>query len=203
VASLLVKNYTEQDFLAKYELLSGGKRILNAGSSSVRYGENCVNVDIQHKANVDVVCDIQTLPDSLGQFDAIVCTGVLQYCQDPQRVAQEFYRVLLPGGYLFVDAPWVQPYCPDTPDRLRFSEDALRSIFAMFELIEIGPSIRPGSAFLMLGTDMAGSLTANKYVNVLLRGIATVLLYPFRGIRTADESRTAGGFYLIGRKPAV
>lgn len=200
MANLLVKNYTEYDFLTGYGLLGGEKRILNAGSSSVRYGNNCVNVDIQHKPNVDVVCDIQDLPDSLGHFEAIVCTAVLQYCQNPQRVATEFHRVLLPGGYLFVDAPWVQPYCPDTPDRFRFSEDALRSIFSMFDIIEIGPSIRPGSAFAMLGAHIAGSLTANRYMNYFLRSMATVLLYPLRGIRTADESKTAGAFYLIGRK---
>ena len=143
--NLIVKDYSASDFLAKYDLLSGGKRILNAGSSSVRYGMNCVNIDIQSKQNVDVVCDIHDLPDSLGDFDAIVCNGVLQYCHNPQRVAKEFHRVLRPGGYLFVDAPWVQPFCPDTPDRFRFSHIALRSIFADFEIIETGPSIRPGS----------------------------------------------------------
>lgn len=72
----------------------------------------------------------------------------------------------------------------------------------MFEIIEIGPSIRPGSAFAMLGADIAGSLTANRYINALLRIIATLLLCRFRGIRTADESKTAGGFYLICRKSA-
>jgi len=119
VLNLLVKNYSEHDFLAKYGLLGGDKRILNAGSSSVRYGMNCVNVDIQSKQNVDVVCDIHDLPQSLGDFDVIICNGALQYCHNPQTVAKEFYRVLKPGGYLFIDAPWVQPYCPDTPDRLR------------------------------------------------------------------------------------
>lgn len=197
---LLVKNYTEYDFLAKYGLLSGDKRILNAGSSSVRYGTNCVNIDIQPKPDVDVLCDIHELPDSLGDFDAIVCNAALQYCQNPGKVAKEFYRVLKPGGLLFVDAPWVQPYCPDTPDRFRFSEDALRSLFADFEIIEIGPSIRPGSAFVMLGVHIAGSLTANKYVNSVLRRVATLILYPFRGIRTSDASKTAGALYMICRR---
>jgi SAM-dependent methyltransferase len=202
VVNLLVKNYSEYDFLAKYELLGGDKRILNAGSSSVRYGMNCVNVDIQSKQNVDVVCDIHDLPDSLGDFDAIVCNAVLQYCHSPQRVAKEFYRVLKPGGYLFVDAPWVQPFCPDTPDRFRFSQDALRSIFSTFEIIEIGPSIRPGSAFAMLGVHIAQTLTLSRYINYVLGKTATFILYPFRWIRTADESKTAGAFYVICRKNA-
>lgn len=200
--NLLVKNYSEDQFLIEYGLLSHEKRILNAGSSSVRYGMNCVNVDIQNKQNVDVVCDIHELPDSLGNFDAIVCNAVLQYCHTPQKVASEFYRVLRPGGYLFVEAPWVQPFCPDTPDRYRFSQDALKSIFLNFEIIKVGPSIRSGSAFAMLGVHIARTLTSNRYINYLLGKLAVFVLYPFRWIRTADGSKTAGSFYIICRKHA-
>lgn len=200
MADLLVKNYSQYDFLAEYGLLSGDKRILNAGSSTLQLGANCVNVDIQRKRNVDVICDIHELPDSLGVFDAIVCNAVLQYCHNPQRVAEEFYRVLKPGGYLFVDAPWVQPFCLDTPDRYRFSQDALKSIFSNFKLIRIGPSIRPGYAFAMMGVQIARTLTSNKYINYALGQTATVILYPFRWIRTADECDTAGAFYMICRK---
>lgn len=102
---MLIKNYTEHVFLEKYGLLDGEKRILNAGSSSIRYGSNCVNVDSQKKENVDIVCDIHQLPESLGTFDVIICNAVLQYCNNPQKVADEFERVLKPGGFLFVDAP--------------------------------------------------------------------------------------------------
>ena len=199
---LLVKNYSVQNFLDDYHLLGITKRILNAGSSSVRYGENCVNVDIQSKANIDFVCDIHDLPDSLGEFDAIICNAVLQYCRSPETVAKQFHRVLKPGGYLFIDAPWIQPFCPDTPDRFRFSQDALRQIFSDFKIVEIGPSIRSGSAFAMLGIHMAQNLTRNKYLNYGLSKAASVILYPFRWIASADESQTAGAFYLICQRDA-
>lgn len=197
---LLVKNYSVENFLSEYKLMSGGKRIINAGSSSVRHCATCVNVDIQGKNDVDVVCDIHQLPISSGAFDAIICNAVLQYCHSPNTVSGEFHRVLKEGGYLFVDAPWVQPYCPDTPDRFRFSEHALRSIFSNFKLIKMGPSIRPGSAFLMLGVHLAESLTGNRYMNYALGRIATLLLYPFRGIRTVNEGKGAGAFYMICQK---
>lgn len=199
---LLVKHYSVGDFLHDYHLLGTRKRILNAGSSSVRYGENCVNVDIQDKENVDVVCDIHDLPDSIGEFDAIICNAVLQYCRSPETVAKQFHRILKPGGYLFIDAPWVQPFCPDTPDRFRFSQDALRHIFSDFQIIKIAPSIRSGSAFAMLGIHIAQNLTHNRYINYGLSRITRIALYPFRYITTADESQTAGAFYLICQKDA-
>lgn len=197
---LLYKDYSEHAFIKQYRLLDPEKRILNAGSSTVRYGANCLNVDIQAKPNVDVICDIHAIPESLGYFDAIICNATLQYCDSPIKVAEEFYRVLKPGGYLFVDAPWIQPFCIETPDKLRFSQDALKSIFSNFEHIEIGPSIRSGSAFAMLGVRIAQNMTTNKYINYGLFKLATVVLFPFRWIKTADESKTAGAFYMIARK---
>ena len=197
-----IKNYSEYDFLERYGLLESDARILNAGSSDIRYGKNCINIDIQEKSNIDVVCDVHDLPESLGKFDAVVCNAVLQYCHSPQIVAQQFYNVLKDGGYLFVDAPWVQPFCPDTPDMYRFSEEALKSIFSKFKVIESGPSIRPGSAFAMLGVHIAQSSTTNKYVNFLLGKIAKLALYPFRGVRTAKENYSAGAFYIICQKAA-
>ena len=198
--SILVKNYSASAFLSEFNLLADGKRLLNAGSSSVRYGANCVNVDVQSKEGVDLVCDIHELPGSLGEFDAIICNAVLQYCGNPEQVAREFRRVLKPGGYLFVDAPWMQPYCRDTPDRFRFSEDALRQIFAEFRILRIGPSIRPGSAFVMLGVHIASNLTRNRYLNFGLTMAVRTILYPLRWLRGVNEHETAGAFYLVCQK---
>jgi SAM-dependent methyltransferase len=36
---------------------------------------------------------------------------MLQYCHSPHVVASEIHRVLRPGGLLYLDAPFVQPYC--------------------------------------------------------------------------------------------
>lgn len=193
----LIKDYSAHQFLKDYNLLSPHLRILNAGSSSVRYGKNCFNIDIQNKKNVDCVCDMHKLPISLGEFDVIICNAALQYCESPKTVAKQFYLFLKPGGFLFIEAPWVQPFCLDTPDRFRFSKDCLKQIFSDFHIIKIGSSIRSGSAFAMLGICIAQNLTQNKYINYGLAKIASVLLYPFKWVLTADESKTAGGFYLI------
>lgn len=199
---MYVKNCDEYEFLDRYEVLKRNLRILNAGSAGVRYGDNCLNVDIQPKAGVDVVCDLHELPPSLGLFDVIICNATLQYCRDPIAVADRFHDLLHDEGYVFVDAPWVQAYCPDTPDRFRFSEDGLRAVFSKFEILEVGPTIRPGSALLQLATSLARNLTPNKYVNFALGKLATGVLYPLRGLRTHREAYSAGAFYLIAQKRA-
>lgn len=199
----LVKNFSENAFFERFNLLVDNKRILNAGSSNTRYGNNCVNIDIQEKENVDIVGDLHQLPPSIGKFDGIVCLAVLQYCKDPCQVADQFYEALYEGGYLLVDAPWIQPFCLDTLDLHRYSDFGLREIFKRFEIIECEPSIRPGSAFAMLGEYIAGSLTGNRYVNFALAKMAAVVLLQFRWIRTHQEAKCAGAFYLIARKNAA
>jgi SAM-dependent methyltransferase len=194
------KNYSVDRFFAEYVPVRTDKRILNAGSSSVRYGEHCLNIDIRKKPNVDLVCDIHHLPDSVGAFDVIVCNAVLQYCDHPEQIAEEFERVLNPGGYLFVDAPWVQPSCWDTPDRFRYSDHALISIFSNFEIVKVVPSIPPGSAFAMQGVEIAKRLTRFRSVNRVCAALAIALLFPFSRIRTTEEATMAGAFAIVCRK---
>lgn len=197
---MLIKSYTVEKFLEAHDVLKKQSRILNAGSHVTRYGENCVNVDIGDGDNVDVVCDLHDLPENLGPFDVVICNAVLQYCHDPDKVARNFLNVLRPGGLLFLDVPWVQPYCPHTPDRFRFSEDAVKTIFQDFEILESGPSITSGSAFYMQGVMMATYATRNRYINFALKTLVGFVLYPWRYVRTTREEWTAGGIYLIARK---
>lgn len=199
---MLVKHYRIADFLQQYQLVENNARILNAGSGYSHINKNSLNVDIQDKEGVDVVCDLHDLPESIGTFDAVICSAVLQYCHTPDVVAQNFMKVMKPGALLYVEAPWIQAYNPDTPDRFRFSEPALRSIFKDFNVLDVGASITSGSAFYLQGVTMAHLATGNKYLNHALMLMAKVLLYPFKWITTASENRTAGGLYIIAQKPA-
>lgn len=197
----MAKIFTAQDFLARYGFKTEA-RILNAGSSAVRYGKNCVNVDIQKKPNVDYICDIHALP-FIEDFDIVICNAVLQYCANPGAVMKEFLKVLKPGGYLYLDVPWMQPYCHDTPDKFRFSQDGLRTILADFEIIETGVSISTGTALAFLGWQVVENFSSNKYIRFALGKIARFLFYPLRWLKVKDEGKTAGAFYAICRKPGA
>jgi SAM-dependent methyltransferase len=196
----IIKNYTDHDFLREYGFGNRDALILNAGSSSVRYGPNCINVDITNKNNVDVVNNIESLAFAQGAFEAIVCNAVLQYCKYPRAVADELFRVLAPGGYLFVDAPWLQPLCPDTPDRYRFSRECLLDIFSRFKIVKSGASIRPGSALVMAGSAVAAHLTRNRYASRILSLATETLLYPLVYLDACNADYAAGAFYVVCKK---
>lgn len=54
---------------------------------------------------LDYVCDIAAIPVPDGEFDAVLCTEVLEHLPDPVSALKEFSRLLSPGGRLFLTAP--------------------------------------------------------------------------------------------------
>jgi ubiquinone/menaquinone biosynthesis C-methylase UbiE len=82
-------NYTSQDF-AKYT------------------GEG--NVGLQtgtwDNTQLDIVSDITSIPRPDASFDAIMCTEVLEHVPDPVAAIKELNRLLRPGGYLLITAPF-------------------------------------------------------------------------------------------------
>ncbi len=58
-------------------------------------------------SKLDIVSDITAIPLPDGSVDAIMCTEVLEHVPDPVAALKEFSRLLKPGGFLLVTAPFV------------------------------------------------------------------------------------------------
>lgn len=50
-----------------------------------------------------VQCDINRMPFAPGQFDVVMCLGVIQHTRDPERTIADLYRQVRPGGWLVID----------------------------------------------------------------------------------------------------
>jgi SAM-dependent methyltransferase len=57
---------------------------------------------------VTLLGDVTSIPNSAGQFDAILCIHVLEHVEEDRRAMRELYRVLKPGGWAIVSVP-LQP----------------------------------------------------------------------------------------------
>jgi len=193
--NVIKKMHSTSMFL--YEYGFEGMKILNAGSSNTDYGG--INIDIQNKAGIHFVSDVHDLPFSDSSFDIVVLTAVLQYCLSPHRVSFEIHRVLKPGGYVYVDAPFVQPYCIDTPDLFRFTKDGLISVFNKeFTVLECNASIPTGSALAYYLQSLCGNLN-NRYISYALNIILSIIVLPLTLIKSCNTN-VAGALYLIGKK---
>jgi SAM-dependent methyltransferase len=72
-----------------------------------------------------------------GRFDAIICTEVLEHTIQPFDAMEEMYRLLSPGGHLFLTVPFNFRIHGPLPDCWRFTEHGLRSLLRRFEVIEL------------------------------------------------------------------
>ena len=102
-----------------------GKACLDAGCGGGRYSIALAHLGASSVDGVDVgkvniadanrraldlqashinfhVGSVAELPFPAGQFDCVICSGVLQHTVDPVRVLDELSRVLRPGGMLYM-----------------------------------------------------------------------------------------------------
>jgi SAM-dependent methyltransferase len=87
---------------------------------------------------VDAVAIGEHLPFRDETFDLVICSQVLCYADEPQKVVSEIYRVLRDGGALFVSAPAVFPSHSEH-DRWRFIPRRMLSLLADFSEVEVYP----------------------------------------------------------------
>ena len=57
-------------------------------------------------SQIDLVCDITSIPVPDSEYDAILCSEVLEHVPDPVAALNELTRVLKPGGALILTAPF-------------------------------------------------------------------------------------------------
>jgi SAM-dependent methyltransferase len=185
---------------ARHRALDG--RVLNIGSKNVRLGKQCTNLDCVAGPQVDVVGDAHDIARHFGpaSFDTVILSAVLQYCENPRMVIDQTWEVLRPGGFMLIDAPFIQPYCPDGPDLWRFTAEGLRRLCKpQFEILEITASITAGPALAFAFQGLA-SRARSRFARVALGWGVSVFAFPLRYLRNVDLE-TAGAILLVARKP--
>ena len=106
--------------------IPAGLTILDAGAGESQFKKFCDhlkyiaqdfgqysgegNVGLQtgtwDNSKLDIVSDILSIPLPDHSVDAIMCTEVLEHIPDPLGAIKEFGRLLKPGGYLLITAPF-------------------------------------------------------------------------------------------------
>ena len=97
-------------------------------------------LDINPEAKATYTADIcqnnkALIPDNY--FDWIVCTEVLEHTLNPFTAVSEMYRILKPGGFVFITAPFNFRILGPLPDCWRFTEHGLKTLLRNYKIVKM------------------------------------------------------------------
>ncbi len=194
--------------------LPPGSRILDAGAGELRNKPLCSHLDYVSQdfgqyeggadgkglhsgqwdtSQIDLLCDINAIPEPNASYDAILCSEVFEHLPEPTKAIDEFARLLKTGGKLIITAPFsslvhMAPYhyCSGF-SRYWYEHHLMQRGFSIEELIPNGDWF----AFCQQELMRLGS-TARRYGDwswplAYLLGLLGVLYIKMRGGRRADD----------------
>jgi SAM-dependent methyltransferase len=138
-----------------YALLPPRSTIFDIGSKGARgsyeFGPppadaKIVCVDLFAGPGVDLVADAHNMhmvPSN--SVDCVVTMSTLEHVRCPHKVVSEIYRILKPGGLVYVNVPFVFPFHGDPDDFYRFSCNGVIVLCERFKRLESGFNRGPAS----------------------------------------------------------
>ena len=116
-------------------LIKNNNLILNIGAGyrkdSKRYFSlsNVINTEVFNYPTTDIVCDGDSLPFKDNSFDVVLSLAVLEHVKNPWVHADEMLRVLKPGGIVYADVPFLQPYHGYPHHYYNMTSSGLKNLF--------------------------------------------------------------------------
>ena len=138
----------------------GGYRILDVGCGPKPYypffarrATEYVGVDVVENPVAELRGSVEALPVPDASFDIVLCTQVLEHCDDPAQAVRELRRVTAPGGRVLASTHGVQVYHPSPQDYWRWTHAGLARLFrehAEWESVEVTPGAGTAACLAML-----------------------------------------------------
>lgn len=152
---------------------------IGAGSTPERF-PRCVEMEYTVFRHTSVVGDAHHLPFRSNSFDVVVSLNTFEHLRDPQRAAAEIYRVLRPGGEVFIHSAFLQPLHEAPHHYYNATEFGIRNWFTEFTIdsCQVSKNFSPEYALGMqmidlihvvqeeLGEEAAGILASTTLGNV-------------------------------------
>jgi ubiquinone/menaquinone biosynthesis C-methylase UbiE len=180
--------------------IGGGTR--GHGSDVLRASTDVqvVTFDVYASPCVDFVADAHEIPFPDGSVDAVWIQAVLEHVVDPARVVAEIERVLVPGGLVYAETPFMQQVHEGAHDYTRFTHSGHRWLFREFDEIVSGAVGGAGTSLLWALRYFVRTLTGSENAARL----TAAMCFWLRAFDNVGPRRrqldAASGFYFLGRK---
>ena len=183
-------NSKNRELVLKRSIISRYSKVLDVGCGEKFYKKYFENSDYvgldfpsntaDHSKNIkspDIWGDGQKLPLKKESFDLIICIQVIEHIPNTSEVIEEFNRVLLPGGKLFLSVPHSYRIHESPYDYWRFTKYGLSHLLSNhgFEIIQIKPTTN--SFFNGWNIFLTSLFQPNVKLQKLKIGVLTLIMY--------------------------
>jgi SAM-dependent methyltransferase len=164
-----------------------------------------VETDVYRSPRVDVVCDAHDLPFVDGAFDAVVVQAVLGVVMAPERVVQEIHRVLVAGGLVYAETPFMQQVVGGPYDFIRFTDLGHRHLFRRFDEVDRGVVCGPAMSALWSLRYLARSIPRRSLLAAAVLDVGVTIAFFWLKyldawlIEHPGARDAASGVYFMGR----
>jgi SAM-dependent methyltransferase len=172
-------------------------------------GAQITCVDIAPGPGVDLVADIHDMHMvTSGSVDFVTSVSVLEHVKNPQQAMKEIFRILKPGGIVYVNVPFIFPFHADPDDFYRFTYKGIDLLCDGFERIDSGFNRGPASTMVHLMVHFMAMLFS--FNSRMLYGVNVDLFtWMLFWVKYLDKFLARyqmayvihAGSYFIGRKP--
>ena len=187
--------------------ISRGSIAVDIGSGPERLGSEFINVDVFPFPEVDMVSDATQLAFKDNTVDAAVSESLLEHVPDAYKVAREMVRIVKPGGYIYVSAPFMHPYHASPDDFNRWTISGLKHLFPDLEVVKTGVRSGPWSTLLMFMAYWLGVIfsfgsqkTAPFLAHVFMLVLGPLKYFDYFFMKIPGSEAVATHLYILGRK---
>ncbi len=187
-------------------------RVVHVGGGPNRNHPLEINLNLFPMTNVDVVASAHGLPFGDDSIDVILSAAVLEHVEHLDHTVHEMQRVLKPGGFVYIEIPFMQHYHTHDSygvkfeDYRRFTKRGLTDVFGFCTPLDVGVCVGPAStvcqvAFSFL-RDLSEAGTYRRAVDGLYHvvGNSVVWIDRYLSNETIQRSAIPSGIYFFGRK---
>lgn len=187
-------------------------RVIHVGGGPNRNHPREINVNILPLTNVDIVANAQRLPFDDATIDVVISNAVLEHVQNLEATVAEIKRVLKPGGFVYVEIPFMQHYHTHDSHGVRFEDyrrltkTGLTDVLGFCTPLDVGVCVGPTSTVCQIFFSYLRDLSTRGWYHRLIDrlyhfvGNLVVWIDATLSRETIERSRIPSGIYFFGRK---